>query len=366
MAYAARTTSMRAHAGQLGPTFRARNVMLQRLESGLWELELSFQCTGLPRCDLIGKSDPFVVVMTRDSTSNSDSDWRESVRTETIFEEQANARFVSKFIRSFASPADAKLEFELVVYDRDAKSETLRRHDLIGAARFRMHQLCSAPDHTLELDLGKSAPSTSTATSPPRSGNKVSSMKSSSNNATDCNHESSSSSRRGVIIVRAVAIPLRGARDVGGELIEVDTRTILFEVRVEKLGFGCSYVLSRQSNTAAVFVPMHRSERVSSSGGAFAAVSVRVSQLLLGEMDTQLRLELYRAGKFAANSGASGKILGYAQVSLKQLLSQNVGSELAWFPAVIDAKEEFKIELKQRAAHEDSLVVSIVTSLASQ
>lgn len=88
------------------------------------KVELKISCRNILDMDFFSKSDPFVVMYMK-----FQSGWREVGRTETIMD-NLNPDFVKSFIIDYLFEEQQILKFE--VYDLDANTTDLSRHDLIG------------------------------------------------------------------------------------------------------------------------------------------------------------------------------------------------------------------------------------------
>eukprot|EP01048_Picozoa_sp_COSAG05_P008390 COSAG05_NODE_637_length_8173_cov_89.374907_3_plen_177_part_00 len=104
------------HAGD-GPGFLADPTA---------DINLSFECDQLRNMDKFSKSDPFVVVYAKDAGG-----WRELGRTETVMD-----TLDPKFTQSFAVQYffERTQYFRFDVYDQDAQTTDLERHDFIGTS----------------------------------------------------------------------------------------------------------------------------------------------------------------------------------------------------------------------------------------
>lgn len=89
-------------------------------------VELTVGCRKLIDADVFSKSDPMVVMFTKDQNSQQ---WREFGRTEVIWN-NLNPDFVKKFIIQYYFEQSQKLKFE--VYDIDCESADLSKHDFLG------------------------------------------------------------------------------------------------------------------------------------------------------------------------------------------------------------------------------------------
>ncbi|XP_025108559.1 copine-8-like [Pomacea canaliculata] len=101
-------------------------------------VELSVSCRKLVDADVFSKSDPMVVMSVLDSAVRG---WREFGRTEVIWN-NLNPDFVKKFIIHFYFEQAQKLKFE--VYDVDATTADLSKHDFLGRAEFTLGEIVSS------------------------------------------------------------------------------------------------------------------------------------------------------------------------------------------------------------------------------
>jgi len=111
------------------------------------QVELFVSCRGLPNMDLFSKSDPFVVVYTRDRT---DKPWKEIYRSDTIWD-NLNPDFPDQFLFNYQFEIQQYLRFE--IYDRDSKSEDLNKQDFIGGANTTLGFIMGAKGTTWSTDL---------------------------------------------------------------------------------------------------------------------------------------------------------------------------------------------------------------------
>ncbi|XP_071448006.1 copine-8-like [Hetaerina americana] len=101
------------------------------------EVELSISCRGLLRKDLLSKSDPMVVTFHK---IFGDNRWLELSRTEGI-ENCHDPDFAKKVIIPYHFEEEQPMMFK--VYDLDAKSDDLSKHDFLGMAACTLGQLIS-------------------------------------------------------------------------------------------------------------------------------------------------------------------------------------------------------------------------------
>lgn len=110
-------------------------------------VEFFLSVGGIPRLDLMSKSDPFAVVLVRRGTQ-----WDEIGRTETHMDTHA-CSFKHRFVMDYLFEEVQPVRVE--VYDRDAESENLQRHDHIGTADFTLGKLMGSRGQAIRLTLTK-------------------------------------------------------------------------------------------------------------------------------------------------------------------------------------------------------------------
>ncbi|XP_052779910.1 copine-8-like isoform X2 [Mya arenaria] len=101
-------------------------------------IELSFSCRNLIDADVFSKSDPMVVMFTKD---DRETQWREFGRTEVIWN-NLNPDFVKKFVMQYCFEQSQKLKFE--VYDIDSQSADLSKHDFLGRMECTLGEIVSS------------------------------------------------------------------------------------------------------------------------------------------------------------------------------------------------------------------------------
>uniref|UniRef100_A0A7S2ZU96 C2 domain-containing protein n=3 Tax=Rhodosorus marinus TaxID=101924 RepID=A0A7S2ZU96_9RHOD len=113
-------------------------------------IELSFEGEDIVDLDLLSRSDPFVVVYQRFEDGDEVSPWREMGRTETIM----NTRN-PKFKKTVTAPYEFNhvQAFKFEVYDRDAKSQDLHKHDFIGSAEINVARILTSRGQRVSLVL---------------------------------------------------------------------------------------------------------------------------------------------------------------------------------------------------------------------
>ncbi|XP_060064622.1 copine-8-like isoform X2 [Ylistrum balloti] len=111
------------------------------------QVEISVACKNLRDKDAFSKSDPVVVVFTKDVRTNS---YYEFGRSEMI-KNCLNPQFVKKFIMNYFFEESQKLKFE--VYDVDSPSQRLDAHDFLGRLECTLGEIVSALGGKLEKPM---------------------------------------------------------------------------------------------------------------------------------------------------------------------------------------------------------------------
>ena len=113
------------------------------------DLELSLECHGLDNLDYTSKSDPLVVVYAKDAAGS----YRELGRTE-IVQDSLDPKFAQSFTIQYFFERTQWFRFD--VYDADAPTPDLDKHDFIGrTTELRLCDIVSGSQHgrlTAELN----------------------------------------------------------------------------------------------------------------------------------------------------------------------------------------------------------------------
>ncbi|XP_043246463.1 copine-8-like [Amphibalanus amphitrite] len=109
------------------------------------QVELTLSCRNLADMDVFSKSDPFIVVYVAHQGMKS---WTEFKRTEVIYD-NLNPDFATKINMAFHFEEQQRLRFE--VYDIDAPSEDLSKHDFLGYRECTLGELVSSRTSQLPL-----------------------------------------------------------------------------------------------------------------------------------------------------------------------------------------------------------------------
>jgi hypothetical protein len=123
------------------------------VDQGLSEkVELFIACRNLPKLDLLSQTDAFCVLYVK----NRSGQWDEIGRSETVWD-TPNPDFTHQFNVDFhfEEVQDMRMIMRIEIYDRDADSEVLSKHDFCGQAFFKMGQLMGAEGQALGLKLAK-------------------------------------------------------------------------------------------------------------------------------------------------------------------------------------------------------------------
>ncbi|XP_069141533.1 copine-8-like isoform X2 [Argopecten irradians] len=111
------------------------------------QVEISVACKNLRDKDAFSKSDPVVVVFTKDVRTNS---YYEYGRSEMV-KNCLNPQFVKKFTMNYFFEESQKLKFE--VYDVDSPSQRLDAHDFLGRLECTLGEIVSALGGKLEKPM---------------------------------------------------------------------------------------------------------------------------------------------------------------------------------------------------------------------
>jgi len=122
--------------------------MQQAPQSGLPQanLELHISCTNLADMDTFSKSDPMVVVFTKDGFGN----WIEYGRTEMI-KDNLNPKFVKSIMMEYRFEEEQRLRF--AVYDIDNQNKLLDSQDFIGETTCALADIITARGQKLVREL---------------------------------------------------------------------------------------------------------------------------------------------------------------------------------------------------------------------
>uniref|UniRef100_A0A803J6F7 Copine family member IX n=1 Tax=Xenopus tropicalis TaxID=8364 RepID=A0A803J6F7_XENTR len=117
-------------------------------------VELTVSCRNLLDKDTFSKSDPMCVLYTQGVECKQ---WREFGRTEVI-DNSLNPDFVRKFVLDYFFEEKQNLRFDL--YDVDAKSPDLSKHDFLGQCFCTLGEIVGSAGSRLEksLIIGQNAP----------------------------------------------------------------------------------------------------------------------------------------------------------------------------------------------------------------
>ncbi|XP_037082721.1 copine-8-like, partial [Pollicipes pollicipes] len=109
------------------------------------QIELTLSCRNLADMDVFSKSDPFIVVYVASGGSDA---WQEYKRTEIIYD-NLNPDFATKVVVTYHFEEQQRLRFD--VYDVDAPSPELSRHDFLGRCQCTLGELVSQRSSQLKL-----------------------------------------------------------------------------------------------------------------------------------------------------------------------------------------------------------------------
>eukprot|EP00168_Porphyra_purpurea_P013154 TRINITY_DN357_c0_g1_i4.p1 TRINITY_DN357_c0_g1~~TRINITY_DN357_c0_g1_i4.p1 ORF type:complete len:311 (+),score=97.20 TRINITY_DN357_c0_g1_i4:742-1674(+) len=110
------------------------------------QIEIHIECSNLANLDVMSKSDPFAVLYAKSGHVGR----LEIGRTETVFDD-LYPRWCHSFILDYERNNPKTLVVE--VFDRDSRSERLRKHDHIGSVECSLEDVREAPGKRLKLRL---------------------------------------------------------------------------------------------------------------------------------------------------------------------------------------------------------------------
>jgi len=111
------------------------------------EVEIYLSGHDFPKLDLLSKSDPFLVLYTKDLARNI---WREIGRTETIQDNHFPV-FEKRFKMQYIFEQEQNLRIE--AYDEDANDRDLRKHDYVGSVEFILGEIVHHPGGSMRKVL---------------------------------------------------------------------------------------------------------------------------------------------------------------------------------------------------------------------
>lgn len=109
------------------------------------ELEIQIEASQLANMDVFSLSDPFALL-----EKESGNDWSEIGRTETIWDV-----LNPKWVRSFLLPSSTKKTtmLRVTIYDRDARTQDLEKHEIIGDATCTVEEIIKLGCNGVSLHL---------------------------------------------------------------------------------------------------------------------------------------------------------------------------------------------------------------------
>lgn len=237
-------------------------------------MEISIECQFLPKTDIFSNSDPFCVVLMRE---NERSPWAELGRTETL----VNTHF-PRFVKKFVFPCNP---------ERDMDRELLVKVYGKGGMKKQVHMAqgqCTLWDIVIAAGQCKVV--------------KLDSIN---------RHKDS-----WLILSGDVVRPLGAERPVN-VYVRYD--------RSAKPKAKTFFVLNRGLKKAR-WTPVYRSEPLRAGGQDFKPARVSSAELFAGDDAKHMRLEVYQH-----RPSVDPKLMGFVQLSIKQLTTMEEGRVLHWF-----------------------------------
>lgn len=237
-------------------------------------MELSIECQFLPKIDVFSNTDPFCVLYLRDTRN---APWKELGTTEKL----TNChfpRFVKKFVISAQPDVDMDKEVLVKVYGKGSVKKAIP----LGHAMCAIWDVVVAPGQCKVMKMDSINPNKETW-----------------------------------IILSADL-----ARKAGAD------RPVTINVKFDKSAKprNKTFFMLNRSLKKARWTPIYRSEGHSSSNREFEPARVSYADLFCGDDKKPMRLEF-----FQKRSGIDPKLVGFIQVSIKQLVAMEEGRVLPWW-----------------------------------
>ncbi|KAI0561010.1 hypothetical protein FGB62_95g074 [Gracilaria domingensis] len=237
-------------------------------------MEVSVECQFLPKIDLFSNTDPFVIMYMRDTPHDG---WRQIGRTEAL----TNChfpRFVTKF--SFSALPDQDMDKELLVkvYGKGSMKKAIP----LGHAMCSVWDIVVAPGQCKVMKM-----------------------------------DSINQKKDTWVILSGDTKRQRGADRIVNINVKFD--------KSAKPRAKTFFILNRALKKAR-WTPVYRSESHASPNREFKTAVTTYADLFAAQDSKPMRLEFYQK-----RSAIDPKLIGFVQVSVKQLLSMEEGKVLQWW-----------------------------------
>lgn len=237
-------------------------------------MELSVECQFLPKIDLFSNTDPFVVLHMRDTPNDK---WRQIGRTETLTNYHF-PRFVTKFV--FAALPDQDMDKELLVkvYGKGSMKTSIP----LGHALCSIWDIVVSPGHCKVMKMD------------------------------------SINEKKDTWVILSGDTKRREGAD----------RAVNINVKFDKTSKprAKTFFLLNRSLKKARWTPVYRSESHASPNREFKTAITSYADLFCASETKPMRLEFYQK-----RSAVDPKLIGFIQISVKQLTRMEEGEVLQWW-----------------------------------
>lgn len=237
-------------------------------------MELSLECQYLPKIDMFSNSDPFAVLHMRDTPRDV---WRQIGRTESLTN-QHFPRFVNKFAFTALPDQDMDKELLVKVYGKGSMKKSI----LLGHAMCSVWDIVTAPGQCKVMKM-----------------------------------DSINSKKDTWVILTGDTKRKDGADRVVNINVKLD--------KSAKPKAKTFYLLNRALKKAR-WTPVYRSESHANPNREYKTAVSSYADLFCGEDGKPMRLEFYQK-----RSAIDPKLIGFVQVSMKQLKLWEEGKVLQWW-----------------------------------
>lgn len=237
-------------------------------------MELSVECQFLPKIDMFSNTDPFVVLHMRDTPRDK---WRQVGRTETLTNYHF-PRFVTKFVFSAQPDQDMDKELLVKVYGKGSMKKSIP----LGHAMCSIWDIVISPGHCKVMKMD------------------------------------SINEKKDTWIILSGDTKRRLGAD----------RVVNINVKFDKSAKprAKTFYLLNRSLKKARWTPVYRSESHSNPNREFKTATTSSADLFCGDESKPMRMEFYQK-----RSGVDPKLIGFVQVTIKQLHRMEEGDVLQWW-----------------------------------
>ncbi|CDF77440.1 unnamed protein product [Chondrus crispus] len=237
-------------------------------------MEVSVECQFLPKIDMFSNTDPFVVLHMRDTPRDP---WRQLGKTEALTNYHF-PRFVTKFAFTALPDQDMDKELLVKVYGKGSMKKSIP----LGHAMCSIWDVVCAPGQCKVMKM-----------------------------------DSINQKKETWVILSGDTKRTQGADRVVNINVKFD-KSVKPKAK--------TFFLLNRSLKKARWTPVYRSESHGSPNREFKTATTSFADLFRGEESKPMRLEFYQK-----RSAIDPKLIGFVQVSIKQLHAMEEGKVLQWW-----------------------------------